>query len=72
MTPQVLWFYINSLFFPYNAQHLAKVPYEEFAEPIFKMLERMEYSELGAGTIPNSLTPSPDYPHNHQMGEALT
>ena len=41
MTPIVVWFYINMLYFPYNAQDLAKVSFEEFAQPIFDSLERV-------------------------------
>jgi hypothetical protein len=39
VTPVVVWFYINILYFPYNAQDLAKVPFEDFARPIFESLE---------------------------------
>lgn len=38
VTPIVLWFYINILYFPYNAHELAKVPFEEYASPIFEQL----------------------------------
>ena len=41
VTPIVVWFYINMLYFPYNAQDLAKVPFEDFARPIFESLERV-------------------------------
>lgn len=41
MTPIVVWFYINMLYFPYNAQDLARVPFEEFARPIFESLARV-------------------------------
>ena len=37
----MVWFYINILYFPYNAQDLAKVSFEEFARPIFESLERV-------------------------------
>jgi len=30
------------LYFPYNAQDYAKVPFKEFARPIFESLENME------------------------------
>ena len=36
VTPIVLWFYINILYFPYNAHELAEVPFEEWAAPIFE------------------------------------
>lgn len=38
----MVWFYINILYFPYNAQELAKVPFEEFARPIFEQLARVQ------------------------------
>ena len=41
VTPIVVWFYINMLYFPYNAQDLAKVSYEDFSKPIFESLERV-------------------------------
>ena len=41
VTPIVVWFYINMLYFPYNAQDLAKVTYEDFSKPIFESLERV-------------------------------
>ena len=40
VTPIVVWFYINILYFPYNAQDLAKVSFEEFARPILESLAR--------------------------------
>jgi len=42
VTPVVVWFYINILYFPYNAQDLAKVPFEDFARPIFESLENVD------------------------------
>jgi len=42
VTAVVVWFYINMLYFPYNAQDYAKVPFKEFARPIFESLENME------------------------------
>ena len=30
------------LYFPYNAQDLAKVSFEDFSRPIFESLERVE------------------------------
>lgn len=44
VTPIVLWFYINILYFPYNAHELAKVSFEEFSQPIFERLRRDELS----------------------------
>ena len=41
VTPIVVWFNINMLYFPYKAQDLAKVSYEEFSRPIFESLERV-------------------------------
>lgn len=41
VTPIVVWFYINMLYFPYNAQDLAKVSFEDFSQPIFDSLERV-------------------------------
>jgi hypothetical protein len=37
-----VWFYINTLFFPYNAQDLAKIPFEEFSKPILENLRQIE------------------------------
>ena len=48
VTPIVVWFYINILYFPYNAQELAKVPFEEFAKPIFERLARVGDLSTGA------------------------
>lgn len=42
MTAVVVWFYINMLYFPYNAQDYAQVPFEEFARPIFESLENVD------------------------------
>lgn len=42
VTPIVVWFYINMLYFPYNAQDLAKVPFEDFARSIFDSLDSVE------------------------------
>ena len=42
VTATVLWFYINILYFPYNAHELAKVPFDEWAAPIFEHLQRDE------------------------------
>ena len=42
VTPIVVWFYINMLYFPYNAQDLAKVSFDDFSRPIFESLERVE------------------------------
>ena len=42
VTPIVVWFYINMLYFPYNAQDLAKVSFNDFSRPIFESLERVE------------------------------
>lgn len=42
VTPVVVWFYINTLFFPYNAQDLAKIPFEEFSKPILENLRQIE------------------------------
>ena len=37
----MVWFYLNNLYFPYNAQDLAKVSFEDFAKPIFDSLDRV-------------------------------
>ena len=42
VTPIVVWFFINILYFPYDAQDLAKVPFEEFSRPIFEKLARVQ------------------------------
>ena len=51
VTASVLWFYINSLYFPYNAQNLAEIPFEDFAAPLFQKLlvtEEKEYETPAA------------------------
>lgn len=44
VTAVVVWFYINMLYFPYNAQDYAQVPFEEFARPIFESLENVDHT----------------------------
>ena len=61
MTPVVVWFYINTLFFPYNAQDLAKVPFEEYSRPILENLGKIE-----------EILPTPAVPtENQQMQSDL-
>ena len=36
------------LYFPYNAQELAKRPFDEFARPIFESLDRVDLNDEGA------------------------
>jgi hypothetical protein len=34
LTHSIYWFYINSLYFPYNALQIAEEPVERFVDPI--------------------------------------
>ena len=43
ITPAVMWFYINLLYFPYNAQHRALERFEDFFKPTRKALDQINY-----------------------------
>ena len=49
VTAAVMWFYINLHYFPYNAQYLAQIPFEQFYESLshFIVGSRSESNELG-------------------------